>query len=249
MTHRIVTGARGLVGQALTHHLAEAPGKLLAIDATSDEVSGAEGIETCRVDCRSTEFSDIVADFLGGAPRFELFHTAGSVPEPTHITDIDVDDFRAVIDDNLASAYAAMRTTARIARKSEISGSLTVLGSVGATRAHRYKAAYDAAKAGVEALVRSFAVEYGAYGISSRLVAVGPIAESASTAQDGAYAEALVRLVPLQRYARVAEIATAVATFGGAAFDMANGHTITLDGGLSQQLRPLDIERPPDASV
>lgn len=246
MTHRIITGARGLVGQALTHHLAEAPGTLLAIDTAGDEASSTAEGQIHRADCRSADFGDLVTDFLRGAPRVELFHTAGFVPEPTHIADIDADAFRAVVDDNLTVAYAALRTTARIAAKNEVPGALTVLGSVGAIRAHRYKAAYDAAKAGVAALVRSFALEYGPHGISSRLVAIGPIAESSSTAQDGTYAEPLVRLVPLQRYAHVAEIAAAVAAFGSAAFDMANGHTLTLDGGLSQQLRPLDIERPPD---
>jgi hypothetical protein len=52
-------------------------------------------------------------------------------------------------------------------------------------------------------------------------------------------------LVPLGRYARLAEVAEAIALFGCPAFDPANGHTLTFDGGLSVQLRPVEVERPP----
>ena len=116
--------------------------------------------------------------------------------------------------------------------------------SVGAHRAHRYHVGYDAAKAGVESVVRSLALEYGSR-LSVRAFALGPLAESTSTATDGEALPALVRLVPLGRYARLEEVAEAIALFGGPAFDAANGHTLTFDGGLSVQLRPVEVERAP----
>ncbi|MDQ3762904.1 MAG: hypothetical protein M3460_15020 [Actinomycetota bacterium] len=82
-----------------------------------------------------------------------------------------------------------------------------------------------------------------------RAFALGPLAESTSTAADGEASPALVGLVPLGRYARLAEVAEAIALFGGPAFDPANGHTLAFDGELSVQLRPLEVERaPPEES-
>ncbi|MBB5874631.1 NAD(P)-dependent dehydrogenase (short-subunit alcohol dehydrogenase family) [Allocatelliglobosispora scoriae] len=58
-------------------------------------------------------------------------------------------------------------------------------------------------------------------------------------------ATALIRLVPLGRYPRLDEIAEAAIMLASGALDCANGHTITLDGGLTVQLRPVDVERAP----
>ncbi|MGH3692577.1 MAG: SDR family oxidoreductase [Pseudonocardiaceae bacterium] len=93
--------------------------------------------------------------------------------------------------------------------------------SVGAHRAHRYHVGYEAASAGVESVVRTLALEYGSR-LSVRAFALGPLAESTSTTTDGEALPALVRLVPLGRYARLAEVAEAIALFGGQAFDLAS---------------------------
>jgi len=243
MTHRIVVGACGLVGSVLAQHFSRMDGDLLSVDTG---MSGrAPEANILRIDCRDGEFADQVRVFVTGADRFELYHAAGSVPSLVRIGDLGLGGFRATIEDNLVTTYAAMRAVAEAAAAASVTGSITVLGSVGAAKAHRYKAAYDAAKAGAEALVRCFAVEYGPERISCRTVALGPIAESPSTAADGDQLDALVRLVPLQQYPTVAEVVRAIAAVGSPAFDAANGHVITLDGGLSQQLRPIDAERRP----
>jgi gluconate 5-dehydrogenase len=252
MTHRIVVGARGLLGHALVTHLASLPGRLLAVDAAPepqpDPLAGVwvGGVPVATVDCRDREFVEMTHEFVQGAGRVELYQAAGAVGRRARIKETSLDMFRAVMEGNLLTCYAAMRAVAETARVEGATGSLTVIGSVGASKAHRYQIAYDAAKAGVESLARGFALEYGPHGISTRVVAIGPVAESASTAADGPLRQALVDLVPLGRYPAVAEIAYAIAVVGSPTFDPANGETISLDGGLSKQLRPASVERPPD---
>ena len=75
---------------------------------------------------------------------------------------------------------------------------------------------------------------------------MGPIAASASTAADGDRAADLVALVPRGTYLHLDDLAAALAAFATPAFDSACGHPLTLDGGLSVQLRPATVERPPD---
>jgi NAD(P)-dependent dehydrogenase (short-subunit alcohol dehydrogenase family) len=245
VTARVVVGAAGLLGRRLVAHLADEPGRLLAVDA-------ARFWSDCRAaalvqEATSPQFAEHLQPFVRGASRAELYFAAGFVPNLLRIRDTDTAVFRRVVERNLVAAFTVLRTFAETARLAGVPGSMTVLGSVGAERAHRYLVAYDAAKAGLASLVRSFALEYGLVGITSRLVAIGPVARSVSTVADGDRLPALVRLVPLGRYLDADEVAVAVATIGGPAFDAANGHTIDLDGGLSVQLRPADVERPPAA--
>ncbi|MGH3887187.1 MAG: SDR family oxidoreductase [Pseudonocardiaceae bacterium] len=235
---RIVTGARGLVGATLADHLAQLPGTLLAIDTrpARHQVIGA--------DAAGEEFPALLATHLRSASRAELYHTAGHIPELARITDILPQDFARTVADNLTTTYSALRTFALTTRQLNVPAAAVVLSSVGASRAHRYLVGYDAAKAGIESLVRSFTVEFGAE-LAVRALALGPLAQSASTAADGDRLPALLALVPRGTYADLYDVAHAIAAFGGPEFDATAGHTLTLDGGLSIQLRPAGIERPP----
>ncbi|MGH3800240.1 MAG: SDR family oxidoreductase [Pseudonocardiaceae bacterium] len=126
-------------------------------------------------------------------------------------------------------SYVAARAFAEAVSAVAIPASITFLGSVGASRSHRYKIAYDAAMAGVEALARGFALEYASAGITTRVAAVGPIADSRTSIEDDGRSGGLVALMPARRYPTVEEVATAVIAFGGPAFDIATGAVLPLD--------------------
>jgi|ADGO01.1.fsa_nt_gi Dehydrogenases with different specificities (related to short-chain alcohol dehydrogenases) len=243
MIVRIITGGGGFVGSAVATYLSNVPGRLLLVE--NRPVQSPPGAELVRCDCRSREFATLLTKVLPGAERAELFAMAGNIGSRSTIRDTELSDFYEALDNNLAPAYAAARAFADAASQAGVPGSITFAGSVGAVRAHRYQAGYDAAKAAVESLARSFALEYAPSGLATRVVQLGPIAQSATTREDGERASALVRLVPRGRYASVDELAEAIVLFAGPAFDAATGATLPLDGGLIQQLRPVDIERPP----
>lgn len=244
MIVRIVTGASGFIGLALTQHLAGLPEDLHAFDATGSPVPG---VDVGRVDCRSDEFDEHVRHALNGATRGELYEATGTAPHLKRISNTRADEFTNLLTADLAPSYAAARTFAEVAESLGVPGSVTLLSSVGATRAHRFKVAYDAAKAGMESIARTFALEYGPTGISARAVEIGPISDSPTTMEDGDRLQALTELVPTGRYPSLTEVVSAVAAFGSPAFDIANGAVLPLDGGLIQQLRPASVERPPDA--
>jgi len=238
MIHRIVTGAQGFLGLALTRSLRAAPGYLLAVDRVP-------GKEVEAVDVTDIAFHERLRQFLIGATRAELYNAAGSVPDLACIVDIPPTEFQLVLNDNLVVSYATARAFAEAASALKVTASITFLGSVGAARSHRYKIAYDAAMAGTEALARGFALEYASAGITTRVAALGPIADSRTSIEDGGRSGDLVSLVPARRYPTVDEVATAVIAFGGSAFDIATGAVVPLDAGLTQQLRPADVERSP----
>lgn len=245
MIVRVVTGAAGFLGRALAAHLAELPGRILAVDTTAPSAPDPQRPAITAVDCRSEAFAEQLRQSLRGTHRAELYEATGTVAPLAHIAGTSLDDFGRAVTANLEPAYAAARAFADIAAHYALPASMTFLGSIGGAKAHRYQVGYDAAKAGLESLVRSFALEYGPVGVTARVVEVGPIAESPSTGDDGARLRALTDLVPLGRYPTLTEVVQAVAAFGAAEFDLANGAALPLDGGLVQQLRPAAIERPP----
>ncbi|GAB2711595.1 SDR family NAD(P)-dependent oxidoreductase [Kitasatospora kifunensis] len=235
-TLRIVTGAAGLIGRAVCQHLRNTDGVLLALDTHP----GPDDSTVLRLDSTSEAFATLLSEHLAGAERAELIHTAGTHPPLTTITDTPPEEFARHTAD-LTHTYATARTFALATRAAGIPASAVLLSTVGA---HRYLAGYDAARAGIESLARSFTLEFARH-LSVRAAAVGPIAQSASTQADGPLAPALLALVPRGTYADLQDIATALATYATAPFDTTAGHTLTLDGGLTIQLRPADVERRP----
>lgn len=91
----------------------------------------------------------------------------------------------------------------------------------------------SAAKAGVDALTRTLAVEWGPYGIRVNGLAPGPIAETEGVRRllDGDKAERAVRLNPLRRLGALADVESAALFLCSDAASFVNGVTLVVDGG------------------
>ncbi|MDA0703261.1 MAG: SDR family NAD(P)-dependent oxidoreductase [Proteobacteria bacterium] len=91
-----------------------------------------------------------------------------------------------------------------------------------------------AAKAGLEALTRSLAVQLGPDGVTANCVAPGIIAKTRDTEQfhgDDVYAE-LLKQVPMQRIGQPEEVASLVAYLAGPDAGYLTGQIIHVNGGL-----------------
>lgn len=91
-----------------------------------------------------------------------------------------------------------------------------------------------AAKAGMEALVRSLAIELAPFGVTANVVAPGytekdPGAHSAFTAEGW---RKVAEQVPLGRIGRPSDVANAVAFFADPASEFITGQTLHVNGGL-----------------
>ncbi len=242
MILRVIVGAAGQLGAAITAASARTGDRTLAVDPLLTEVP--PGVEALRADAGSPACGDKLKTALASVDRSELILVAGRVPPLIRVPDTTSHDLEGALDD-VRTTFRALSVFAESARSAAIGGSILLISSVGARYPHRYMIGYDAARASMESLARSFALAYAPRGITTRVLAVGPIAESPTSQVDGHLAEALIRLVPLGRYPLLDEIADAAIVLASPALDYANGHTITLDGGLTVQLRPADIERAP----
>jgi len=243
MTLRIVVGAAGFIGNAITRHATAGSVIAVAVDPAPATIPPAA--QSLRMDATADDFLQWLPSAFAGHERAEFYYAAGQVTPLRRVAHTSPTDFGKALDD-LVAAYTVTSRFAEASRQAGVPASIVIIGSVGAHHAHRYLVGYDAARAGLESVARSLAIEYGPHQITTRVLAIGPVAESTTTQADGKLLPALVRLVPTERYATVDQIAAAAVAYGGPAFDCANGHTLCLDGGLTIQLRPADIERRPE---
>ncbi len=91
----------------------------------------------------------------------------------------------------------------------------------------------SAAKAGVDALTRNLAVEWGAYGIRANAIAPGPIEDTEGMARlvPGDVKEKLRRRIPLHRFGRIKDIEQAAVFLCSDAASFINGAVLVIDGG------------------
>src|SRR5204862_5352932 len=91
----------------------------------------------------------------------------------------------------------------------------------------------SAAKAGVDALTRTLAVEWGPYGIRVNGIAPGPTADTEGVRRllAGEERERARRLNPLRRLGTVEDVAAAALCLCSEAAAFINGVTLVVDGG------------------
>jgi peroxisomal 2,4-dienoyl-CoA reductase len=91
----------------------------------------------------------------------------------------------------------------------------------------------SAAKAGVDALTRNLAVEWGRYGIRVNGIAPGPIEDTEGMQRlvPEPIKERLRKTIPLGRFGRIADIEKAAVFICSDAASYINGTVLVVDGG------------------
>ena len=141
--------------------------------------------------------------------------------------------FRTVIDIDLNGTFHASRAAFEALRQSgdglilNISATLHYHGTPLQIHA-------SAAKAGVDAITRNLAVEWGQFGIRVCGIAPGPIAETEGVRRlaPGDAATRVTSAIPAGRFGAIDEIAAAAVFLRSAAAAYVTGHTLVVDGGM-----------------
>lgn len=174
-----------------------------------------------------------------------LVNVAGgtSIDDFGPLVDIDHQGWDRVMANNLRYVAFLNRAVARAMIDSGASGAMVNVSSVSSLASQPFLAAYGAAKAGLNSLTRTMAVEWGGHGIRVNAIAPGTIATP--RAGDHESLDAAKRAIPLGRRGHPAEIAAAAAFLLSPQASYITGQVLSVDGGMSVKLAMLGDDNAP----
>jgi NAD(P)-dependent dehydrogenase (short-subunit alcohol dehydrogenase family) len=241
----IITGGASGIGRATAVRFA-AEGAAVAVfdrdregaQRVADEVGG----QAYAVDVRDGEaLTAAVAAVADDRGRIDvLFNNAGSGDlRPLHTVDDKL--WHRLIDVNLTGTFNGMRAVVPLMMDSG-TGAIVNNASVSALTPTRNEAAYSAAKAGVVALTKSGALEYGP-NVRVNCVAPGHVRTPLTAAweQFPDVFDPVARSIPLGRIGRADEIAEVVLFLVSARSSYITGQTLVVDGGISLPQAGTDV--------
>ena len=236
----LVTGGGSGIGRATALHLAYLGAQVVImgrtverLDETSTLSSAQAGtlpITTLSVDLREFDQVDAALDaILAKHERIDLLvnNAGGQFVAPAE--SVSPNGFRAVTRLNLDAPWYL---TTRIAARSMIPNGYGKIVSVTMTplRGIPYMAHSSAARAAVDSLTRTLAIEWAGYGI--RLVAVAPgLVATEAFGRYGFDPDVVAAQIPAQLLQTPEDVAAVIAFFLSPGGDYVTGTTIVADGG------------------
>jgi 3-oxoacyl-[acyl-carrier protein] reductase len=228
----VVGGASG-IGRSCVEALAAAGWPTVVAD-----LKPTPGEEAIALDVRDREavFAAVgeAAEAHGGLGTVVYAAGTGRV---TPLLEIEPREWELVLGVNLSGAFHVLQAAAP---HIPAAGSYTAISSIDSQAPVEGLAHYCASKAGVEALVRSAALELGPAGVRCNAVLPGlvrtPLMEEAL--ERPGVEEAFVAQTPLAGIAAGAEVADVVAFLASPAARWITGAAIPVDGGLALTQHP-----------
>jgi NAD(P)-dependent dehydrogenase (short-subunit alcohol dehydrogenase family) len=248
----VVTGAGSGIGRAVATRLAAGGGSVLAVDVDEDAAAetaalarGTSGeIHAHRADVRDPEqVKGYLADARErcGERHLAFFHNNAGV-EGVHktIEDTSEEEWDAILDINLRSAFVALRHAIPAMRACG-GGSILNTASLLSFKAAPGRSDYVVSKHAIVGLTRSAASEVAADGIRVNAICPGPIdtplmarSERLVNPDDpGFERRRFEQGTPLGRYGKPKEIAELAAFLLQPGGEYLTGACIAIDGGLS----------------
>jgi len=238
-----VTGGSSGIGQRMAERFAEHGAKVMLIGRKQEKLdAAAAGIQsaggtaaTSALDVR--EFPALEAAFQKTRDQFGeidilVCGAAGNFPAP--VIGMSANAFKAVIDIDLLGTFNTCRAAYAHLRKP--GASIISISASHATQPIAYQAHVCAAKAGVDLLTRSLAIEWGPDGIRANCITPGPTDDTEGMRRLAPTPEIRSKVekgIPLRRYGTKDELADLALFLCTNAAAYITGAVYVCDGGQS----------------
>jgi NAD(P)-dependent dehydrogenase (short-subunit alcohol dehydrogenase family) len=237
----VITGAGSGMAKASTKVFVREGARVVAADISGAEKDTAAevGEGVLPVHCDVTQESDVEAMVQAALDEFgrvdAVLNVAG-IGGPESIHDFSNDDYDKTMNVNLRGVLLGMKYGIRAMRPTG-GGAIVNWSSIGGLNASTFgTATYSASKAGVIAVTKAAAVEYGPDGIRANAICPGFILTEIMGAAGREHFPEMFEKAALKRAGEPPEVAEVAAFLVSDRASFVSGAVIPVDGGWSATL-------------
>jgi len=241
----LVTGAAQGIGATIARSFVEAGAVVYLADLDHDGIgrtSDQLGVESFCLDLSDQNATAAMIRSIHDdkACLDILVHAAGGVRGQVGrpIEEISLDDWRAIFEANVDSAFCLAQAVAPLMKKQGWGRIINISSGAGLRPSLTGIQAYAAAKHALVGLTRQLSLELGPFGITVNSVAPGLILSNPSTQKQwDSYSETvqqdILQATHTKRLGKPEDIAAAVLYFASEAAGWVSGQVLSVDGGRS----------------
>ena len=240
----LVTGATHGLGMAMAKALAQAGATLVINGHTPDKMEKAlvaykaDGIEVKGYLFDVTKEEEVIKNLdiieKEVGPIDILVNNAGIIKR-VPMTEMDVEEFRSVVDIDLVAPFIMARNVVRRLLKRNAGGKIINICSMMSELGRDTVGAYAAAKGGLKMLTRNMATEWARYNIQVNGIGPGYFAteQTAPIRVNGhPFNDFIINRTPAGRWGDPEDLAGTTIFLASKASDFVNGQVVYVDGGI-----------------
>ena len=231
----LVTGASRGIGKAVAQAL---QAKGYDVFGTATSAAGAESIcaflgsdRGLQLDITDRDSCDACLAAVNKAGALQVLVNNAGITRDNIALRMKDGEWDEVIAANLSGTYNMCRRVARGMIKQR-SGRIISIGSIIGSIGNIGQMNYAAAKAGVEGMSKSLAIELGARGVTVNVVAPGFVVTDMTDSLSEEVKQQMLSRIPLGRFAQVSEVADLVVFLASSKAGYITGQTLHVNGGL-----------------
>ncbi len=237
-----MTGGSKGIGFATARELAANQVKIAIVARNTAEVEHAAQMlrangakaHAVAADCTDTRalasMTDEVSEVLG--PPDILMAFAGGFNRTTPVLEIDEDEWRNVIDNNLTATFLTLKAVLPGMIERRRGAIVTMTSITGRFLDNLLTASYTAAKAGITQLTRHVAIEVGPFNVRLNAIAPGTtLTERVATTLSPETIEKVSNMAPLRRIGLPEDSASGAVFLASDASSFLTGVTLDVSGG------------------
>ncbi len=240
----IVTGASGTLGNAISLDLAGAGANLVLasrseklLDTVKQNVEklGVKALVTVTDVTKMMDVEGMTAETIGKFGRIDILVNCHGVNKRIPTESYPLEEWQNIVDVNLRGTFMTCQTVGRYMIKQK-GGKIINISSTAAESGYEWGySAYAPSKAGVNALTKTLAVEWGKFGINVNAVSPYWIRTKLTRKflERPEIMKTILSSIPLGRLGSPSDVVGVVNFLASPASDWITGQIIYVDGGYS----------------